>query len=157
MIHFCTALDLGRRLRARELSAREVVQAHLEQVERTNPQVNAIVTLVAERAMRQARAADERLAAGAEPGPLHGLPIAHKDLHDTAGVRTSYGSPIHAGNVPDRDCLVVERMRAAGAITLGMTNVPEFGAGSHTFNPVYGPTRNPYDLARSAEIGRAHV
>lgn len=149
-ICFAPARELARRIRARELSAREVVQAHLDQIERVDPQVNAIVTLVAERAMEQALDADERLAAGAPPGPLHGLPVAHKDTHATAGVRTTSGSPIFADHVPDRDELVVERMRAAGAITLGKTNVPEFAAGSHTFNPLFGLTRNPYDLSRSA-------
>ncbi|CNF26298.1 amidase [Mycobacterium tuberculosis] len=149
-ICFASARELARRIRDRELSAREVVQAHLDRIERTNPQVNAIVTLVAERALEQARDADERLATGVPPGPLHGLPIAHKDTHATAGVRTTSGSPIFADHVPDEDELVVERIRAAGAITLGKTNVPEFAAGSHTFNPVFGLTRNPYDLSRSA-------
>ncbi|MEU5995049.1 amidase [Spirillospora sp. NPDC047418] len=149
-ICFASARELARRIRARDLSAREVVRAHLDQIERTNPQVNAIVTLVAERALEQARDADERLAAGARPGPLHGLPVAHKDTHATAGVRTTSGSPIFADHVPDQDELVVERMRAAGVVTLGKTNVPEFAAGSHTFNPVFGLTRNPYDLSRSA-------
>ncbi|WP_121434674.1 amidase [Actinomadura pelletieri] len=149
-IHFASARDLARRIRARELSAREVVQAHLDQIERTNPRVNAIVTLVAERALEQARAADERLAAGRETGPLHGLPVAHKDTHATAGIRTTFGSPIFADHVPLTDDLVIERIRAAGAITIGKTNVPEFAAGSHTFNPVFGVTRNPYDPTRSA-------
>ncbi|MFI0373735.1 amidase [Actinomadura sp. 1N219] len=149
-IHFASAREIVHRIRARELSAREVVRAHLDQIERTNPQVNAIVTLVAERALEQARDADDRLAAGADVGPLHGLPVAHKDTHATKGIRTTSGSPIFADLVPDADELVIERMRAAGAITIGKTNVPEFAAGSHTFNPVFGLTRNPYDLSRSA-------
>src|SRR6185437_9926874 len=98
-------------LRRREVSAREVTQAHLDQIERVNPQVNAVVTLVAERALDEARAADERLAAGADVGPLHGLPIAVKDTHETAGIRTTHGSPILADHVPERDELVVERVR----------------------------------------------
>lgn len=147
---FLTARELARLLRARELSAREVVQAHLDQIERVNPLVNAVVTLVAERALDEARQADERLAAGEPTGPLHGLPVAHKDTHDTAGIRTTHGSPLLADNVPDCDALVVERIRAAGAITIGKTNVPEFAAGSHTFNPVFGVTRNPYDPSKSA-------
>ena len=142
--------DRSAALRQGELSAREVTQAHLDQIERINPQVNAIVTLVAERAMEQARSADERQAAGEPLGPLHGLPIAHKDAHLTAGIRTTFGSPIFADFVPDADELLISRIREAGAITLGKTNLPEFGAGSHTFNPVFGLTRNPYDLARSA-------
>ncbi|MGA6156856.1 amidase [Stenotrophomonas sp. NPDC087984] len=146
---FRTALDLSRLLRTRELSARELLEAHLARIERVNPAVNAIVTLVADRAREAAERADERIAAGEELGPLHGLPIAHKDTHNTAGIRTTHGSPL-ADGVPDRDDLLIERIRAAGAITIGKTNVPEFGAGSHTFNPIFGATHNPYDLGRSA-------
>jgi amidase len=149
-ICFLTAAELAAALRKGELSAREVTQAHIDQIERINPQVNAIVTLVAERAMEQARSADERQAAGSPLGPLHGLPIAHKDAHLTAGIRTTFGSPIFADFVPEADELLISRIREAGAITLGKTNLPEFGAGSHTFNPVFGVTRNPYDLSRSA-------
>ncbi|WP_431902192.1 amidase [Amycolatopsis thermoflava] len=149
-IPFRTARELRAALGARELSAREVVQAHLDQIERVNPDVNAVVTLVAERALAEAAAADERAARGAELPPLHGIPVAHKDTHETAGIRTTFGSPLHADHVPDRDELVIERMRAAGVISIGKTNVPEFAAGSHTFNPVFGATRNPYDLSRSA-------
>lgn len=149
-IAFRPARELARMLRDREISAREVVQAHLERVEAVNPAVNAVVTLCAERALDEAAAADKRLASGADVGPLHGLPVAHKDTHETEGVRTTHGSPLFTGHVPDRDELVVERMRAAGAITIGKTNTPEFAAGSHTFNPVFGTTRNPYDTTRSA-------
>ncbi len=137
-------------LRAKEVSAREVLDAHLAQIERCNPAVNAVVTLVADRAAEAAAAADERLAKGEDVGPLHGLPVAHKDTHDTAGIRTTYGSPLLAENVPAHDTLVVERMRAAGVITIGKTNVPEFAAGSHTVNPVFGATTNPYAADRSA-------
>ncbi len=149
-LHYASARDLLRALRRREVSAREVLHAHLARIEATNPQVNAVVTLTAERALDEAAAADDALVAGAEVGPLHGLPMLYKDTHDTAGIRTTYGSPIFADNVPDRDELVVQRVRAAGAITLGKSNVPEFAAGSHTVNPVFGLTRNPYDLSRSA-------
>jgi amidase len=147
---FMTALELRAALGSRELSAREVVQAHLDQIERFNPDVNAVVTLVAERALADAAAADERTAAGADQPPLHGLPVAHKDVHETAGIRTTYGSPLLADYVPAQDDLVIERMRAAGAITIGKTNVPEFAAGSHTFNRIFGATRNPYDRGKSA-------
>lgn len=147
---FRSATELTGLLRRREVSAREVLGAHLERIARVDPAVNAIVTLVAERALEEAAEADERLASGAEVGPLHGLPVAHKDLHDTAGIRTTYGSPVFAQHVPTRDHLVVERLRAAGAITVGKTNVPELGMGSHTVNPVFGATHNPYDLSRSA-------
>ncbi len=146
---FLPATELARRMRTRELSAREVLAAHLDRIEAANPAVNAIVTLAAERAVDAASRADEALAGGAEPGPLHGLPIAHKDLVATAGVRTTGGSPIFADVVPDADDLLVVRARHAGAVLLGKTNTPEFGAGSHTFNPVFGATRNPYDLQKT--------
>lgn len=146
---FLTATELVRRLHTRELAAAEVLEAHLAQIERVNPQVNAIVTLVAEQAQAQARQADAALARGAPAGPLHGLPIAHKDLHETRGIRTTHGSPIFRDHVPDFDALIVARLRAAGAITIGKTNTPEFGAGSQTFNQVFGATRNPYDPSKT--------
>jgi amidase len=144
-----TARDLSARMRGKQLSAVEVMQAHLDRIERVNPQINAIVTLDAERALDGARAADARLAAGGPVGPLHGLPIAHKDLVSTAGMRTTFGSTLFANHVPRVDDLIVERLRAAGAISIGKTNTPEFGAGSQTFNRVFGATRNPYDLSRT--------
>lgn len=147
---FETAVDLARSIRAGRTSAREVMEAHLRRIERLNPQVNAIVSLVPERALAAATLADERQARGEDLGPLHGLPIAHKDLTDTAGLRTTYGSPIFRDHVPDQDSLLVERLRRAGAIMLGKTNVPEFGTGSQTFNPIFGATRNPYDLGHTA-------
>ncbi len=146
---FLTATDLARRLQRTDVSAREVVAAHLAQIARVNPKVNAIVTLVADQALAQAQRADEALARGHLLGPLHGLPVAFKDLHDTAGLRTTYGSPLFRDFVPTQDALIVERIKQAGAITLGKTNTPEFGAGSQTFNPVFGPTRNPYDLTKT--------
>ena len=145
-----SATDLARALRAGAVSAREVLAAHIDRIAATNPSINAIVTLVPERAAAQAQAADEAFARGQPVGPLHGLPIAHKDLADTAGVRTTYGSPIYADHVPDLDEPFVVRVREAGAVMIGKTNTPEFGAGSHTFNPVFGPTRNPHDLSKSA-------
>ncbi|MDA3623928.1 amidase [Saccharopolyspora sp. WRP15-2] len=145
-----TARDQAAALRRRDVSARELVAAHLDRIERTNGEVNAVVTLVPERALAEADAADARLAAGEPVGPLHGIPVAHKDTHRTAGIRTTFGSRLLADNVPAEDELVVSRMRTAGAVTLGKTNTPEFGAGSHTFNEVFGTTRNPYHLGRSA-------
>jgi amidase len=144
-----TASELAARLKRREVSARDVMAAHLARIARVNPSVNAIVTLVAERAMADAARADEALARGATIGPLHGLPVAHKDLVDTAGIRTTRGSPFYRDNVPTRDALIVSRIRAAGAITLGKTNTPEFGAGSQTFNTIFGATRNPYDVNKT--------
>ncbi|MEV7383168.1 amidase [Streptomyces lydicus] len=149
-LHHLDATDLAARLRRREISAREVVQAHLDRIERVNPTVNAIVTLDAEGALAAAAEADARLVRGAEVPPLHGLPIAFKDTHLTRGMRTTFGSPLFADHVPDEDDVVVDRLQRAGAIRLGKTNVPEFAAGSHTFNRVFGTTRNPYDPTRSA-------
>ena len=143
------AIELAARIRGKQVSAREVMSAHLAQIERVNPGVNAIVTLVAERAMADAARADEQLARGGPLGPLHGLPVAHKDLVDTAGIRTTRGSLFYRDTVPTADALIVTRIRHAGAITVGKTNTPEFGAGSQTFNAVFGPTRNPYDLGKT--------
>ena len=140
---------MARRIRAKDLSAREVVAAHLERIDRVNLAVNAIVTRVTEPALDRARAADEALARGEPCGPLHGLPVVHKDLQITRGIRTTFGSPIFKDFVPDEDSLIVQRIRAAGAILLGKTNTPEFGAGSQTFNPVFGATRNPYDVTKT--------
>ncbi|MBB5077156.1 amidase [Nonomuraea endophytica] len=145
-LHYLTATEMSRLLRAREISAVELLQAHLDRIEQVNPRVNAIVTLAAEQAMVTARALDSV----APAGPLHGLPVAHKDLVDTAGLRTTYGSPAFADHVPEKDDLIVQRLKAAGAITIGKTNTPEYGTGSHTVNEVFGATRNPYDLSRSA-------
>ena len=146
---FLTAVELAQRIRTRDLSCVEVMEAHLLQIERVNPQVNAIVTLAPEQALERARAADAALQRGNDVGPLHGLPVAHKDLVQTKGMRTTFGSPIYADFVPDVDDLIVTRIRNAGAIMIGKTNTPEFGAGSQTFNPVFGATRNPYDLSKT--------
>src|SRR5688572_17297717 len=144
-----SAIELASRMRRKDVSAREVMSAHLARIERVNPRVNAIVTLVAERAMADAARADEASARSGTTGVLHGLPVAHKDLFDTAGIRTTKGSPFYRDNVPARDAVMVTRMRAAGAITVGKTNTPEMGAGSQTFNTVFGATRNPYDLSKT--------
>jgi len=144
-----TAVEMARRLRTRDLSAREVMAAHLGRIAERNPRLNAIVTLAADRAMERARRADESLADGATVGPLHGLPVAHKDLLLTNGMRTTFGSPLFRDFVPDQDALIVERLRAAGAIAVGKTNTPEFGAGSQTFNPLFGATLNPYDETKT--------
>ena len=148
-LNFMTAPELARRIRNRDVSAVEVMQAHLDQIERVNPHVNAIVTYLPERAMAGARAADATLARGEEVGPLHGLPIAHKDTLATKGIRTTKGSPIYRDAVPEDNALIVERLHQAGAIPTGKTNVPEFGAGSQTFNTVFGITLNPYDLTKT--------
>jgi amidase len=140
-----SAAELSSRIQSKDLSAREVMAAHLERIAEVNPRLNAIVTVDAEGAMRRAADADERQARGEPLGRLHGLPVAHKDLLLTRGMRTTFGSLIFADFVPSDDSLIVERLRRAGAIAVGKTNTPEFGAGSQTFNPVFGATLNPYD------------
>ncbi|MEN4919248.1 amidase [Achromobacter spanius] len=145
-----SAVALRDEIAAGRLSAREVMAAHLDRIAAWNPKVNAVVTLDAEGALASAAQADAHQAAGRPLGLLHGLPIVHKDSFLTAGLRTTYGSPLYRDFVPDRDSLIVSRERAAGAITLGKTNLPEFGAGSQTFNTVFGATRNPYDLRMTA-------
>ena len=121
---------MAKLIRGGKLSARETLEAHLAQIERVNPKVNAIVTLVADQARQSAFEADEAQAKGWPLGPLHGLPTAHKDLQPTKGIRTTFGSRIFKDFVPDQDSLLVERVRSAGAILVGKTNTPEFGAGS---------------------------
>lgn len=146
---FLTASELVQRIVSRDVSVSEVMMAHLIQIERVNPRVNAIVTLCGEEAMAEAHAADAALAQGKTVGLLHGLPVAHKDLHNTRGLRTTFGSPIFAEFIPDRDALIVERLKRAGAITVGKTNTPEFGAGSQTFNALFGATLNPYNPTKT--------
>jgi amidase len=145
-----TARAMAAAVKAREISARELLDLHLARIDQTNPTVNAVVSLDVERAQAGAEAADQQTARGDSTGPLHGLPFAFKDTHEVAGWRTTFGSPLRAEFMPKRDELIVERIRAAGAVPIGKTNVPEWAAGSHTFNPVFGTTRNPYDLSRSA-------
>jgi amidase len=148
---FMSASELATLVSARELSARELMTAHLEQIGRLNPHINAIVAkLEDERCLELADAADRQAARGAPLPPLHGLPIAFKDLQAAVGFPFTRGSPIYANDIPAEDSLLVERLRNAGAIPIGKTNVPEFGMGSHTYNKVYGTTFNPYDLTKSA-------
>ncbi|MBV8549859.1 MAG: amidase [Acidobacteriaceae bacterium] len=146
---FTSAVEMAQLIRAKKLSAREALAAHLKQIHRVNPKVNAIVTLVADMAGQAAARADEMQARDEKLGPLHGLPVAHKDLFDTRGIRTTFGSPLYKNYIPTEDNIIVERMRLAGAIIVGKTNTPEFGAGSQTFNTVFGVTRNPYDLNKT--------
>ena len=147
---YSSAIDQVAAVRSGRASARELLDLHLDRIREVNPRVNAIVSIDEERARAAAAEADERQAHGEELGPLHGLPWAFKDTHVVGGWRTTYGSPLRADHVPEEDEEVVARIRRAGAVVLGRTNVPEFAAGSHTFNTVFGTTRNPYDLARSA-------
>ena len=141
-IPFMAARKLARLLRSRKLSPTEVIKAFIARIEAVNPKVNAIVTFLPDEALKAAKRVDRSL-------PLAGLPIAYKDMIVTKGIRTTYGSPIYANHVPSEDHAIVERLKAAGVITLGKTNTPEFAAGSQTFNPVFGTTRNPWDLDKT--------
>ncbi|GGJ78861.1 amidase [Pseudomonas matsuisoli] len=149
-----TALDavsLSRLIHQRDLSCVEVMQAYLRRIERLNPVVNAIVSLQPEASLlEQARVRDAELASGVDHGWMHGFPLAVKDLALTRGIRTTFGSPLFADFVPDQDAIVVERMKAAGAIVIGKTNVPEFGLGSQSYNPIFGATGCAFDPSKTA-------
>jgi amidase len=144
---FRPATELVRLFRTRRVSPLEVMQAVLARIDQVNPKVNAYVTLAREAALRAARAATNTLRRGAKLPPLHGVPVSIKDLTPTKGIRTTWGSKIFAQHVPEEDALIVKRLKAAGAIVVGKTNTPEFGAGANTFNAVFGATRNPWNLA----------
>jgi amidase len=146
---FESATTLAGFVSRREISCVELLEAHLAHIDQQNSKVNAIVTLVPDHAHKLAIDLDHRLARGEAIGPLAGLPVAHKDLFDTAGIRTTYGSPMFEHHVPEKNAIIVDRLLAAGAVTIGKTNTPEWGAGSQTFNKIFGPTRNPYDLSRT--------
>jgi len=142
--------ELAARIAAGEVSAREALADHLARMDSVNPALNAIVTRDDERAFDRADRADARRTAGESFGALHGVPMTHKDSTDVSGLRTTRGSALLLDNVPDRDALIIARLRAAGVVTSGKSNVPEFTAGSHTFNRVFGTTVNPFDTTRSA-------
>ena len=146
---FRSAIELAQLIKTKKLSARENLAAHLKQIERVNPKLNAVVTLAIDQAQQAAKLADEQQAKGKPLGPLHGLPIAHKDLVNTKGIRTTFGSPLFKDNIPTTNALIIDRLQSAGAITIGKTNTPEFGAGSQTFNTVFGATLNPYDTTKT--------
>ncbi|WP_169338134.1 amidase [Nocardia vinacea] len=132
------------------MSAVEVVERYIERIEAINPRINAIVSFVPERALREAQLCDARLSKGELIGPLHGVPMAFKDNHDVAGLPTTYGSRLYRGNIARSDSFCVDSLRKAGVVTLGKTNIPEFGAGGHTYNDLFGLTSNPWDTGRSA-------
>jgi aspartyl-tRNA(Asn)/glutamyl-tRNA(Gln) amidotransferase subunit A len=138
----------ARALRAKEVSPLELTEAYLRRIEQLNPRVNAYVTVTAERARADAQRATDELAAGKSRGPLHGIPVAHKDLYETAGIRTTGGSKIHGNYVPKADCTVVRKLREAGTVLLGKLNTHEYAYGVTTNNPHTGATHNPWDLAR---------
>jgi len=151
-IVFQSAKKLARLIRTRKASAVEVMKAHIAQIEKVNPKVNAIVTFLPDLALKDAKKLDTKLARAKTTtslGPLAGLPIAYKDMIITKGIRTTFGSPIFRENIPLEDHILVERLTAAGAITIGKTNTPEFAAGSQTFNKIFGATLNPYDLEKT--------
>jgi len=142
---------LSRAIHAKDVSCRETMRATLDRIAAVNPRVNAIVSLQDEDdLLRQADARDAVLARGESCGWMHGMPQAIKDAAETQGIATTLGSPLLADHVPRQDALMVERMKASGCIVVGKTNTPEFGLGSHTFNEVFGVTRNAFDAERSA-------
>jgi aspartyl-tRNA(Asn)/glutamyl-tRNA(Gln) amidotransferase subunit A len=145
-----TAVKAAALIRARKLSPVEYLDAVLKRVSDLEPKVNAFITLTEERAREEARAAEQAVMKGAALGPLHGVPFGVKDLLPTAGVRTTYGSKVYADNVPDRDDVLVTRLKEAGAIMIGKTTTPEFGIKGQTDSPLYGVTRNPWDLSRTS-------
>jgi amidase len=148
---FMSARELVTLIRGRKVSAREVMAAHLRQINRVNPLINAIVAKLDDaKCLALADDADRRIARGEQVGPLHGLPFAFKDLEPVVGFPWTMGSPIYKNQMPTEDAVLVDRLRKAGAIPIGKTNVPEFGMGSQTYNEVYGPTLNPYDVKKTA-------
>ena len=150
-IHEHSALQLSASIHRRELSCREVMQAFLQRIAAINPQANAIVNLRdADLLLQQADACDTELSKGDSRGWLHGMPLAFKDLVDVAGIPTTCGSVLLRDNIPAHDALLVQRMKAAGGIVIGKTNTPEWGLGSHTFNPVFGATPNAFNPAFTA-------
>ncbi len=148
-LNWRSATELARLIRSKAISPVELMRSCPETIERLNPKINAICTLAAESAMAAAQDAERAVMAGEAIGLLHGVPIGIKDLTPTAGIRTTFGSPLYANNVPSEDAAVVKRIKQAGAIVVGKTNTPEFGAGANTVNRVFGATRNPWDLALS--------
>jgi aspartyl-tRNA(Asn)/glutamyl-tRNA(Gln) amidotransferase subunit A len=148
-IYFKDATELAKLIRTKQISSREVVQAHLDRIAAVNPKINAIVTLLAEDALKGADAADNAVAAGKALGPFHGVPFTIKDAIDTAGILTQRGSKIFAGNIPSKDATVVTRFKEAGGIPFAKTNLPEFSAWQETDNLLTGLTRNPWNLERT--------
>ncbi len=146
---FTPAVEMARLVRARELSPREIVETVLRRIERINPLINAYCTVVPDLALVAAKRAEEAVTRGEPLGPLHGVPVSIKDITATAGIRTTFGSRLFADNVPAEDALIVARLKQAGAIVLGKTNTPEFAHGGYTDNALFGPTRNPWNTART--------
>jgi amidase len=146
---FMPATEMIAAIKKKTLSPREIVEALLARVEKINPKVNAYCTVVPEMALEAAKKAEAEIRQGGKLGPLHGIPVSIKDLTLTAGIRTTFGSKIFEHHVPTEDALIVQRLKAAGAIVIGKTNTPEFGAGANTYNAVFGATRNPWKLSHT--------
>ncbi len=146
---FTPAHKLREAIRKKEVSPVDLVKAILSRIEKINPQVNAYCTVVPEKALQAAQQAEDKIVQGQEMKVLQGLPVSIKDLTITAGIRTTFGSKIFENYIPDEDALIVQRLKGAGAILLGKTNTPEFGAGANTYNPIFGPTRNPWKLTHT--------
>jgi amidase len=144
-----SATELAALIRSRRLSPRELLDAHLGVIERVNPKLNAVVTLAADHARDAAQQAEAAVMRGDDLGLLHGLPVAIKDTTRTAGIRTTFGSPLFADHIPEEDAEVVRRLKAAGAVVTAKTNTPEFATGANTVNEVFGATRNPWNPALS--------
>ena len=148
-INYRSAVDQLALINDKSISCVELLNAHIDQLNRINPEVNAMVTLCLDSALKEAKKADERIFKGVVPRALEGLPVAIKDLHMTKGLISTEGSRIYKDRIPDYDSLIVSRLKEAGAIVIGKSNTPEFGAGSQTFNDVFGPTLNPYDRTKT--------
>ena len=146
---FMPATEMISAVKKKTLSPLEIVEAFLARIDKINPRVNAYCTVVPELAKEAARKAEAVVMRGGALGPLHGIPVSVKDLTLTAGIRTTFGSRIFEHHVPNEDALIVQRLKAAGAVVLGKTNTPEFGAGANTYNDVFGPTRNPWKLSHT--------
>lgn len=146
---FTPAHKLREAIRKKEISPVEIVKIILTRLEKINPQVNAFCTVIPEMALRMAQRTEEEIIQGQEIKPLHGIPVSIKDLTITAGIRTTFGSKIYENYIPEEDALIVQRLKKAGAIILGKTNTPEFGAGANTYNAIFGPTRNPWKLTHT--------
>jgi amidase len=147
---YTPATDLARMIRSKDVSPREIVEILLERIDRINPKINAYCTVASEQALQAADEAERAVMKGEELGPLHGVPVSIKDLTPTKGLRTTFGSTLYENYVPDEDALVVRRLKAAGAIVMGKTNTPEFGAGMNATNKVFGTTLNPWDLTKTS-------
>jgi aspartyl-tRNA(Asn)/glutamyl-tRNA(Gln) amidotransferase subunit A len=146
---FMPATEMAAAIKQKKISPVEVIDAILNRIDKINPKINAYVTLTAEAARSAAKAAEDAVMKGKALGPLHGVPVSIKDLVFTKGIRTTFGSKLYEHFIPDEDCAFVEKLKAAGAIILGKTNTPEFGLIANTDNPVFGPTRNPWNLTKT--------